>query len=76
VKKPEIFTHTSTNGKNGIVSTYTNDLKVMSDEKTFNKCIDVLEKQKNLTKNGYTVDSETVSRFQRSVEHHIRFVNK
>ncbi len=57
MKKAEIFTLTSTNGKNGIVSTYTNDVKVMSDEKTFNKCIDVLEKQKSLTKNGFTVDS-------------------
>lgn len=48
----------------------------MTDEKTFNKCIDALEKQKQLTKNGFTVDSETVSRLQRSVEHHIRFFNK
>jgi hypothetical protein len=39
----------------------------MTDEKTFNKCIDALEKQKQLTKNGFTVDSETVSRLQRSV---------
>jgi hypothetical protein len=48
----------------------------MSEEKTFNKLIDSLEKQRSLTKNGYTIDSETVSRLQRSVEHHIRFVNK
>lgn len=48
----------------------------MTDEKTFNKCVDALEKQKQLTKNGYTVDSETVSRLQRSVEHHIRFYKK
>lgn len=67
---------TTTDNKNGIVSTYTNDVRVMSDEKTFSKCVDALEKQRNLTKNGFTVDSETVSRFQRSVEHHIRFVNK
>ena len=55
--KPEIFTVTTTNTKNGIISTYTNDVKVMSDEKTFTKCIDALEKQKTLTKNGYVVDS-------------------
>lgn len=48
----------------------------MSDEKTFSKCIDALEKQRTLTKKGYVVDSETISRLQRSVEHHIRFVNK
>lgn len=76
IKKPEVFTVTSTDIKNGIVSTYTNDVKVMSDEKTFNKCIDALEKQRNLSKRGYVVDSETVSRLQRSVEHHIRFINK
>jgi len=48
----------------------------MSDEKTFTKCVDYLEKQRSLSKLGYTIDSETISRLQRSVEHHIRFVNK
>lgn len=57
MKKSEIFTITSTNEKNGIVSTYTNDIKVMSEDKTFNKCVDYLEKQKNLTKNGFVIDS-------------------
>lgn len=76
VKKPEIFTTSFVNPVNGVLSTHTNDVKTMNEEKTFPKTIDTLEKQKSLTKNGFTIDSEVVSKYQRSVEHHIKFVNQ
>lgn len=66
---------TSTNSKSGIISTYTNDVKVMTEEKTFNKCLDMLENKKQLSKDGFVIDSNSISRLQRSIEHNIRFIN-
>lgn len=48
----------------------------MNDEKTYSKVVDVLENKYQLTKNGFVVDSDSISRLQRSVEHNIRFVNE
>jgi hypothetical protein len=76
VKKQEIVTVTTTNSKNGIVSTTTNDIKIMQEEKTFQKVVDAIDNKKNLTKNGFVVAGETVSRFQRTIEYNIRFINK
>lgn len=48
----------------------------MQEEKTFQKVVDAIDNKKNLTKNGFVIASETVSRFQRTIEYNIRFINK
>lgn len=48
----------------------------MTEEKTYNKCVDMLENKKQLSKNGFVVDTDSISRLQRSVEHNIRYINK
>jgi len=49
------------------MTTFTNDVKVMKEEKTFQKCIDYLETKFRITQLGYTIDSESISRLQKIV---------
>lgn len=72
--KPQIITTTTVNPKDGITTTYTNNINVMKEEKTFNKCVTYLDKQFTLDKQGFKVESETLSRLQRIVEHHVRYI--
>lgn len=74
VSVPEKVTVTTVNPTSGVMTTFTNDIEVMQEEKTFKKCVDFLDRQFTLTNNGFSISSETISRFQRIIEHHVRYV--
>lgn len=48
----------------------------MVEEKTYPKVIDAIESKKNLTKNGFIIDSEIIRRYQRTIEFIIRYIKK
>ena len=72
VKEPlilnkETITKTTVNPHNGIMTTFTNDVKVMKEEKTFQKCVDYLEKEFQMSQLGFELHSECISRLQRII---------
>ena len=71
---PELITKTTVDPQTGITTIFTNNMKVMKEERTFQQCVDYLENAYKLSSNGFVIQSETIGRLQRSTEHHVRFV--
>ena len=70
----ETITTTQVNPTTGIMTTFTNDIKVMKEDKTFANIVTYLEKNYKVTELGYEIQSESISRLQRVSEHHIRYL--
>ena len=70
----ETITTTQVNPTTGIMTTFTNDIKVMKEDKTFDNIVKYLEKNYNVTKLGFEIQSESISRLQRISQHHIRYL--
>lgn len=56
------------------MTTFTNDIKVMKEDKTFEKIVEYLEENYSITDLGFEIESESISRLQRISEHHIRYM--